>query len=145
MIDGAKLWEDKVTEQEIVNGSMIVFTDGKHNANPGLTKENVKSAINNKNVFVAALEGANLDEITLRELVDNNDDRYLLANNISELGVVFLDIQAKVQREANSIYFITYKSPISVATTATMTILINGNSNVTSDFCINQNFSTEGF
>ncbi len=144
IIDGANVWEDIRTVDQIIAGSMIVFTDGKHNADPTLTIEDVSVAIENKVTFIAALDGPNLDSESLQKIA-KNEENYLAANQISLLDEVFLNIQQKVIRESNSTYFITYTSPISVTGNQNLRVLLQNNRNAGSDAFVDLAFSTEGF
>ncbi|MDN5204499.1 VWA domain-containing protein [Fulvivirgaceae bacterium BMA10] len=144
IIDASKAWQDKITIDEIQEGSMIIFTDGKHNADPNLNLNAAIGAIKGKSVFVAALDGPNLDEANLKSIV-GNEARYLLADDISKLEEVFLSIQQKIITQSKSIYYITYTSPISVSGTQNLKVLLKNNRNIGEDCMVEKTFSTSGF
>lgn len=144
IIEAGKAWQDNINIDRIEEGSMIIFTDGKHNADPGLQVSDAINAIGEKSVYVAALDGPNLDESTLVEIV-GDENRYLFADDVSGLATVFLDIQNKILTQSKSIYYITYRSPISVPGTQNLKIFIRDNRNPGADCMVEKPFSTNGF
>lgn len=144
IIEASKAWEDNISIDRIEEGSMIVFTDGKHNADPGIQVGDAINAIGEKSVFVAALDGPNLDEPTLVDIA-GAENRYLFASDVSGLANVFLDIQDKILTQSKSIYYITYTSPISVPGTQNLKIFIQDNRNPGPDCMVEKAFSTNGF
>ncbi len=141
--EGAATWKDKFEVDGIEFGNMIVFTDGKHNAG-GLTKEDVKKLINDKALFVAALESSSLDRESLLYLA-GSEKNYALATDIAKLANVFDEIQEKIEREANSMYFLTYTSPISVSGQQELMLYLKDNKNGGGDNHVRKYFSSEGF
>ena len=144
IINAAQSWEDKIDIDRIEEGSMIIFTDGKHNADPGLTAEHALQAIRDRSVFVAALNSPNLDQTTL-EYLARDDQHYLLADDVSSLTNVFLDIQSRILTQSKSIYYITYTSPISVSGNQNLKIFVKDNRNPGADCMIEKYFSSHGF
>jgi hypothetical protein len=142
----APLWEDAYAIEGIVDGSMIIFTDGRHNAAPSKTLSTAKSALGDRRVYVAALNSPDLDEPSLKSLATITD-RYFKADDVAGLEQMFLDIQEEIQLLANSIYFLYYQSPISdpAPFINTLTIEVNGNINSTNDRIIVEKFNSEGF
>lgn len=142
----ADLWEDNYTIDGIVDGSLIIFTDGRHNASQVLTLNDAKQATADKKVFVAALESPDLDEAALKQLAVESD-RYFKASDVNGLEQMFLNIQDDIQRAANSIYFLYYQSPISDPTPYInkLTIEVKDNFNNGSDRMITETFNSEGF
>lgn len=146
IIEVADLWEDNYTIDGIVDGSLIVFTDGRHNASQVLTLQDAKQALQDRKVFVAALESPDLDEASLKQLA-GPADRYFKASDVSGLEAMFLNIQQDIQRAANSIYFLYYQSPISDPTPYNnkLTIEVKDNFNNGSDRLITEYFNSAGF
>ena len=78
IIDVAHRWEDVVSLTGIVDGSLVVFTDGFHNADPSLT---VQDAIDSmmggdgelKKIYVAALNPEDLERAPLQRSVTHDD------------------------------------------------------------------------
>jgi uncharacterized protein YegL len=107
---GASLWDDKYSVDEILQGTMIIFTDGNETAQP--TTEVLKEALNavrNKSVFTIGLRGKDpLDEETLQRLGTSG---YYPITDLSQLDAQFTLIQKSISQNANSIYLLTYKSP----------------------------------
>ena len=144
IMEASQTWQDNISIEQIEEGSMIIFTDGKHNADPGLQVGNAIDAIGEKSVFIAALDGPNLDEATLVAIA-GDESRYLFASDVSGLANVFLDIQDKILTQSKSIYYITYTSPISVPGNQNLKIFIRDNRNPGADCMVEKTFSTNGF
>ncbi len=144
IIETSKIWENKIEIDEIEEGSMIIFTDGKHNADPKLFVEDVLNELGEKSVYVAALNGQNLDEDPLKQIA-GNEKRYFFADDIDALSEVFLGIQDRILTQSRSIYYITYTSPISVPGVQNLKVLIKNNRNPEGDCMIEQSFSTNEF
>ena len=144
IITASKSWQDIINIDEIEEGSMIVFTDGKHNADPHLNIMTVLNSIENKSIYAAALNSPNLDEASLLQIVGEKS-RYHLASNIGDLANVFLDIQDRILTQSKSIYYITYTSPISVPGVQNLKIMIDNNRNPGGDCMIEKSFSSQGF
>lgn len=146
VMEVAGLWEDNYTIDGIVDGSLIIFTDGRHNASQVLSLNDAKQATANKKVFVAALESPDLDEVSLQQLAGQSD-RYFKASDVNGLEQMFLSIQQDIQRAANSIYFLYYQSPITDPTPYNnkLTIEVKDNFNNGSDRMITETFNSEGF
>lgn len=146
IMEVADLWEDSYAIDGIVDGSLIVFTDGRHNASQVLTLSDAKRATAGKKVFVAALESPDLDEASLKQLAVESD-RYFKASDVSGLEQMFLRIQEDIQRAANSIYFLYYQSPITDPTPYNnkLTIEVKDNFNTGNDRMITETFNSAGF
>ncbi|MBI1228260.1 MAG: VWA domain-containing protein [Bacteroidetes bacterium] len=146
VIDVANLWEDNYTIDGIVDGSMVIFTDGRHNASQNITLAQAKSALGTRRAYVAALNSPDLDEAALMSLA-NDPERYFKADDTAGLEQMFIDIQAEIQSLSSSIYFLYYQSPISDPTPFLneLNIEIMGNINHGKDSEILELFNSEGF
>ncbi|MFK7807283.1 MAG: VWA domain-containing protein [Saprospiraceae bacterium] len=146
VISVSDLWNDVFTIQAIEDGSLIVFTDGRHNATPAITLEDAKDALGPKKTYVAALNSADLDETALIQLA-GREDRYYKADNIAGLEQMFINIQRDIQNLSQSIYYLTYQSPITDPTPYenTLRVEIDGNRNVSDDKEILESFNSAGF
>lgn len=142
----SNLWEDKYSIEEIEDGSLIVFTDGRHNATQSITLSDAKSAISGKKVYVAALNSTDLDEESLRQLASESD-HYFIADDISALENTFLNIQTEITNLSRSIYYMFYQSPISDPTPFDneLKVEVKNNRNSEEDRRILEEFSSEGF
>ena len=142
----ANLWEDKYSIDEIEDGSLIVFTDGRHNATQSINLSDAKAAISGKKVYIAALNSSDLDETSLKQLASESD-HYFLANNISALESTFLDIQTEITNLSKSIYYMFYQSPISDPTPFDneLKVEIKNNKNSEADRRIIEGFNSAGF
>lgn len=146
VMDVADLWEDNFTIDGIVDGSLVIFTDGRHNATQSITLSNAKNALGNRRVYIAALASPDLDEASLKALA-NNPDRYFKAEDTAGLTKMFLDIQSQIQSLSNSIYFLYYQSPISdpAPYLNELFIEVKGNLNTGKDGWIKEYFDSKGF
>ncbi|MEZ4963070.1 MAG: VWA domain-containing protein [Saprospiraceae bacterium] len=146
VIDVADLWEDAYSIEGIVDGSLIIFTDGRHNASQFVTLEMAQNALGNRRAYVAALSSPDLDEVSLKKLA-KDPARYFKADDVAGLEQMFLDIQSDIQSLSNSIYFLYYQSPISDPTPFENDLIIEvrDNTNTGSDRRIVEKFNSEGF
>ncbi len=142
----ATLWQDAYSINGIVDGSLIIFTDGRHNASPTQTLNTAKAALGTKRVYVAALASPDLDEQALKSLA-LVPDRYFKANDVAGLQQMFVNIQSEIQGLANSIYFLYYQSPISDPTPFVnkLKIEVKENMNTGLDRQIIESFNSAGF
>ncbi len=151
IIDVADRWEDQVSMTEIVDGSLVVFTDGFHNADPSL---NVQDAIESmrgadgelKKIYVAALNTEDLERGPLQRLTFRTMG-FFEADIISELEQVFLDIQSEITNLSRSFYLLTYTSPITnpEANEELLEVAVHGNSNTEDEGRIRARYDSEGF
>jgi len=146
VMDVSDTWTDVFTLQEIEDGSLIVFTDGRHNATPNITLSDAIGSLGIKKRYVAALNSADLDESSLKELAGSSD-RYFKADDVSSLEAKFIEIQNEIQRLSQSIYYLYYQSPITDPTPHNNELLIeiDGNTNRGEDNHILESFNSEGF
>ncbi len=140
------LWEDVYSIAGIEDGSLIIFTDGRHNATPNINLADALRAINGKKRFVAALTSPDLDEASLKTLAES-DDRYFKAADVNGLKNMFLSIQDEIQKSSNSIYYMYYQSPITdpAPYENSLRVEFKNNSNNLSDAFLEETFNSEGF
>ncbi len=146
VMDVADTWNDVFSLQNIEDGSLIVFTDGRHNATPNITLTDAINAIGVKKRYVAALNSPDLDEASLKNLA-GSADRYFKADDVTSLEAKFIEIQNEIQRLSQSIYYLYYQSPITDPTPHINELLIEieGNTNQSDDNHILSSFNSEGF
>lgn len=146
VLEVAELWEDSYSIDGIEDGSLIVFTDGRHNASQTLSISHARTALDGRRAYVAALNSPDLDEDALRLLADA-PERYFEAADVAGLESMFLEIQAEIETLSNSIYFLYYQSPISDPTPYDNSLMIEvkENLNTSSDSRIVETFNSEGF
>lgn len=146
VIEMAGLWKDNFTIDSIVDGSLVIFTDGRHNASQSITLTAAKQALGNRQVYIAALASPDLDEASLKVLAGDLD-RYFKADDTEGLDKMFLDIQSQIQSLSKSIYFLYYQSPISDPRPFVneLFIEIRGNLNTGQDGWIKEYFDSKGF
>ncbi|MBK8563001.1 MAG: VWA domain-containing protein [Saprospiraceae bacterium] len=146
VIDVADLWEDNYSIDGIVDGSLVIFTDGRHNASQTITLPDALDALGSRRAYVAALASPDLDESALKNLA-RVPDRYFKADDTAGLEQMFTSIQSEIQSLSNSIYFLYYQSPISDPTPFQneLVIKIKDNLNNASDGHLEEYFNSEGF
>ncbi len=143
------LWQEHYSIDSIVDGSLIVFTDGRHTAGGSTTVTNVIAALGDENresTYIAAVNSSDLDADVLKDIV-GSEERYLEAQNFGELKDKFLTIRTRIENLARSFYLLKYKSPISQPDDVnnTLKIEIEGNINIESDKEIIEQFNSKGF
>jgi uncharacterized protein YegL len=146
VIDVAKLWDDVFAIDGIIDGNIILFTDGRHNASQSISLSHAKAALGTKRVYAAALASPDLDEAALKSLATDTD-RYFKADDVAGLEHMFLEIQSEIQSLSKSIYFLYYQSPITdpAPYSNKLTIEVKGNINTDSDSRIVEYFNSKGF
>lgn len=151
IIDVAESWQDELSVDNIVDGSLIVFTDGFHNADPSLKMQDAIDAMVGTNgrlkkIYVAALNSPDLARGPLQQLTFDTEG-FFEAADITELKDVLLQIQAEIVDLSNSIYLVSYTSPITNPESRTEEILLKilGNSNLEGDGRVAATFDSEGF
>ena len=103
-------WENTYSIDFIEEHNLVVFTDGRHNANPDITLEQALTNVGNKKVYVAALQSADLREEPLQQIATEG---YFLANDVPQVEENFKKVQDRIVNLANSLYYLYYTSPIS--------------------------------
>ena len=151
IMDVAGLWEDRVSLTGIVDGSLVVFTDGFHNADPSLQVEDAIDAMIGsggelKKIYVAALNTEDLERGPLRRLTFRTMG-FFEADIISELKQAFLEIQKEITDLSRSFYLLTYTSPITnpESSKEQLEVAILGNSNLEDEGRIHALYDSEGF
>lgn len=140
------LWNDVYSIAGIEDGSLIIFTDGRHNATPNITLADALRAIDGKKRFVAALDSPDLDETALKTLAISTD-RYFKAEDVNGLKNMFLNIQEEIQKSSSSIYYMYYQSPITdpAPFENTLRVEMKNNTNTLRDGFLEETFNSEGF
>lgn len=146
VIDVANLWDDNYSIDGIVDGSLIIFTDGRHNASQSVSLNDALDALDDRRAYVAALQSPDLDEGALQSLAKDNE-RFFKAEDIAGLEQMFVDIQEDIQSLSNSIYFLYYQSPITDPSPYenNLQIEIRQNANLGGDNKIIEQFNSVGF
>ncbi|MCX7798045.1 MAG: VWA domain-containing protein [Melioribacter sp.] len=122
VVKGASLWSDKYTIDEVVQGMMIIFTDGK-DTQGSTTLSQALNAIHNKMVFTIGLG----DEIQPEILQAIGNAGFYPITSISELEYKLNKVQESIVNFANSFYILTYRSPKRGNFNHTLTIRIKNN------------------
>lgn len=137
-------WNEEFNTSNILAYNLILFTDGRHNADPSISLQNVLPLTRNKSIYIAALQSPDLREEPLKEIAGQ---RYFLANNIDQLRNTFIDVQNNIKKTSNSIYFMFYRSTISnpASRQNSLEIRIRNNTNSTNSGRIKTSFNSLGF
>ncbi len=106
VIEGAQQWRDIVNISNIVQGSMVLFTDG-NDTQGSRTLNEALAAIEHKKVYTVG-QGSEIEPEILHLL--GNQGAYAI-DNMSELNQVFIQIQEEIVAYANSFYWMEYASP----------------------------------
>ena len=151
IIDVSQAWQDEVSMERIIDGSLVIFTDGFHNADPKLKIQHAIKAMLGadgklKKIYVAALDGPDLDRGPLQQLTFSTMG-FFEASDISALQQIFLDIQGEITDLSNSFYLLDYTSPITnpEANDESLEVAILGNSNLAASGRIQAAFNSDGF
>ncbi len=106
VVEGASRMEDIISVEEIVQSTMIIFTDG--NDTQGSTTFNeALDAINGRRVYTVGL-GPEISPDTL-EAIGNSG--YFQISEAGDLTQIFRDIADEISKYANSFYWLNYSSP----------------------------------
>ncbi|MCF6271392.1 MAG: VWA domain-containing protein, partial [Melioribacteraceae bacterium] len=106
VIDGVSQWDDKIEPDDIVQGSLVLFTDG-NDTQGSHTLQEALNAIGDKKVYTVGL-GSEIEPEILKQI--GNQGAYLISE-MSELNQIFLQIQQEIDAYANSFYWMEYLSP----------------------------------
>ena len=138
--DGTSLWQDTFSIDEIVQGSLIIFTDGNDTQGSSTLAEAV-NAVRNKSVFTIGL-GNEIQPEILEEL---GTAGYYPISNADQLTEKLNDIQNSITTIANSFYFLSYKSPKRGNFNHILTIKIKNNPYTGDNSSIDAVFNSNGF
>ena len=139
-VEGTSLWEDIFSVDEIVQGSLILFTDGKDTQGSTSLAE-AMNAVRSKSVFTIGL-GNEIQPEILEEL---GTAGYYSISDASQLTEKLYDIQNHITGIANSFYFLSYKSPKRGNFNHILTIKIKNNPHKGDNSFITGTFNSSGF
>ncbi|MBU2652215.1 MAG: VWA domain-containing protein [Bacteroidetes bacterium] len=140
IITGVSKWTDVYSDDNIEQGYMVLFTDGRdtqgsHTLNEALT------ARGKKQVFSLGL-GAEIDPNALQQI---GNAGYFKIENIEDLSAKFIDVQEDIRNLANSFYYLYYMSPKRGDKVHTLRLNIKGNANGSENGYITGQFNSQGF
>ncbi len=140
VVKGASLWSDYYSTDEIIQGSMIIFTDG--NDTQGSTSlASAINAVHNKIVFTIGLG----DEIKPEILNEIGTAGFSMIDNVDNLATRFETIQKKITDYSNSFYMLSYKSPKRGNADHYLTIRIKNNPHTGDNSVVTGSFNSSGF
>lgn len=141
-----EMQEDLYSTQSIRQNNILVFTDGRETADPTTEKLNqVKTALEGRVVFVAALKSADLDASTLRNDIASSTHNYFLANSIGDLETKFKEVQSDIEKLSKSVYWMYYTSPRKGNKYWDIELSIKENCNTGSSAVATGSYSSSGF
>lgn len=135
-------WKDNVSATSGIKYNLVVFTDGRHNADPGISTTSISANNNNKSIYVVALKTEELDQKNLRIIGKSG---YYEANTIEELNSSFNNAIDDINNSVSSIYSLKYISPISVGIERTNMVRISIKDNNIKSSVIITYFNSKGF
>jgi von Willebrand factor type A domain len=106
VIEGVSQWEDKIELNNIVQGSLVLFTDG-NDTQGSKTLGEALNAIGEKSVYTVGL-GNEIEAEILMQI--GNQGAYSISE-LSELNQIFIKIQQQISTYASSYYWMDYSSP----------------------------------
>lgn len=140
VVKGASLWDDIYSINEVIQGSMIIFTDG--NDTQGSTSlSSAINAVHNKIVFTIGL-GSEIQPEILDEI---GTAGYYSITDVSHLASQFSSVQTKITDYSNSFYLLSYKSPKRGNNDHYLTIRIKNNPHTGENSFVTGTFSSSGF
>jgi hypothetical protein len=139
-IQGVQKWNDSFSMDSIVQGFLVVFTDGD-DTQGAYTLQQAVSARGSKKAYMVGL-GTNLTPAFLNSLA--NPGPYNPVTDINQLQQTFQQIQQDILKYSNSFYWVNYMSP-KRAGNHNLKIEINANQNTASDSYYQNSFSANGF
>ena len=122
VIEGSARWDDKYTSNEVLQGFLILLTDGSDTQGSRTLQEALR-ARGNKKIYTIGL-GNEIEPDVLRQL--GNAGSFSLSD-VSELTDQFLDIQAEMSLFADSFYQLNYMSPKRGDRNHTLALTVKGN------------------
>ncbi len=140
VVTGAGRWQDSFTDAEIIQGAMIVFTDGSDTQGSHTLNEAL-SAISGKRVYTIGL-GAEIDPVVLQRI---GNAGFYSTSNVTEITTKFLEIQLSLQKYANSFYSLEYMSPKRGNFVHSLKLTVKSNPYVGANYYIYGSFNSNGF
>ena len=137
---GVANWNDDFSIDEIIQGSMIIFTDGKDTQGSSKLADAI-NAVHNKIVFSIGLG----DEIQPEILNAIGTAGYYPITSINQLEAQFLVIQQRIIDYSNSFYILSYNSPKRGNLNHILTVRIKDNPHTGDNSFITGNFNSGGF
>lgn len=140
VIKGASRWENIYTMNEIIQGAMIIFTDGKETQGSA-TLADALSAVDKKIVYTIGL-GTEIQPDILSAI---GTAGYYSINSADQLNQQFDLIRRQIINYASSFYKLVYKSPKRGNFNHTLTVRIKNNLYSGEQSYISGGFNSGGF
>lgn len=106
VIEGVSEWTDFINSNNIIQGQMVLFTDG-NDTQDSRTLGEALDAIGEKSVYTVGL-GSEIEPEILKQI--GNQGAFTIAD-MSQLHQIFIQIQLEINSYANSFYWMEYSSP----------------------------------
>ncbi|MEW6193893.1 MAG: VWA domain-containing protein [Bacteroidota bacterium] len=140
VIEGASRWEDLYSVNNVLQGTMIIFTDG-NDTQGSSTLASALSAVDGKIVYTVGL-GTEIQPDILEAL---GTAGYFPISDSNQLQTKLQTIQEQILDYANSFYLLTYKSPKRGNFNHTLTVRIKNNPHTGDNSFITGTFNSGGF
>lgn len=144
VVVGASRWDDRYTTDDVLQGTMIIFTDGKETSHP--TQNALAEALNavsKKIVFTIGYGGK--DQLDADVLTALGTAGSFSSTDITQVENQFVEIQKSISDYVNSFYLMTYKSPRRGGGDYTLTIRIKNNAYTGDGSYITGKYNSTGF
>ena len=135
--EGVSQWTDVFTTTEVLQGFMILLTDGSDTQGSS-TMSQALSARGERQVYTIGL-GNEIDPTVLQSL---GNAGFFQLGDVSQLAAQFREIQEDIARRANSFYWLNYMSPKRGSASHVLDLAVKDN---TSFSMITGYFSSAGF
>ncbi len=140
-IKGLELWDVTYSTTKVEDGMLVLFTDGRHNANSKYDLTDVLNARGRKRVITVGVG----DKINREELEELGNEGSFAVSSFSELSDKFSEIQKKIRNYVGSFYWVHYLSPKRDDNEYSLEISITDNGNTDNDAIAKGTFGSKDF
>jgi hypothetical protein len=140
VVKGASKMKEEFSVDNIVESAMILFTDGKDTQGSHTIAE-ATSAVEGKRVYTVGL-GSEIDPEVLTMLGTSG---FFPISDVNQLTNIFLQIEDELNKDANSFYWMRYRTPKRGPYDHTLRLSIINNPNYGTGSFISDHFNSSGF
>ncbi|GJQ61929.1 MAG: hypothetical protein SCALA702_09820 [Melioribacteraceae bacterium] len=140
VIAGSEKWTNAFTLNGIVQGAIVLFTDGS-DTQGSYSLDDALTALGSKRCYTLGL-GDDIDPIVL-EILGNSG--FYSTDDVNRVAEQFLEIQAELDKFANSFYILRYLSPKRGNEKHLLRLYIKDNNYTGANSFITGEFNSNGF
>lgn len=140
VIEAANKWENSFTVNEIVQGAIVLFTDGS-DTQGAFSLDDALAALGTKTCYTIGL-GPDIDPVVLNVL---GNAGFYSVSDVSLVSEQFITIQSRLKKYANSFYLLQYLSPKRGNNNHTLKLYIKDNYYSGVESYITGQFNSTGF